>query len=67
MHGKNTMSRRVTPQKIKRRLKAPTSTPAKPATETRIDIGDWSLAQDETGALFIHNVATGNRIVIARP
>lgn len=67
MHGKNTMSRRATPQKIRRRLKAPTSIPAPTTTETRLDVGDWSLAQDETGALFIHNVATGSRIILARP
>lgn len=66
MHGKSNMTRRVTPAQLERNRRTPSITTIPPPTP-QVDVGDWAIAQDEDGSLILHNVMTGNRIVIARP
>lgn len=45
---------------------ARTQSPAQAFTHM-LDVGDWSIAQDEDGSLIIYNVFTGNKVILARP
>jgi len=64
MNGKSIMSRKINPQRLHHTISTPE--PVKVDAEDRIDIGDWSLAQDENGSLIIHNVMTGKRVILSR-